>query len=135
MPANGADVILNAQWGQLKGAEIREAVTSTYYTTARWRRKIFYLPSGQAGKSFIIEEVTKVIHKFNSDSSLSPVALMMVSIMFPLILQKPSAKSETADLIKYLDRRLNYWKEGRVLELLSEGKAIQNQMSQKKKKP
>ena len=135
MPANGADVILNAQWRQLKGAEIREAVTSTYYTTARWRRKIFYLPSGQAGKSFITEEVTKVIHKFNSDSSLSPVALMMVSIMFPLILQKPSAKSETADLIKYLDRRLNYWKEGRVLELLSEGKAIQNQMSQKKKKP
>ena len=108
------DAVLNAQWGELKGAEIRDAVTKAYYTTARWKRNIFYLPSGQAGQTFI-EEVTKVIHKFNSDSALAPVALMMVSIMFPLLLQKPSAKSKTADHIKYLDRRLTYWREGRVL--------------------
>ena len=134
LPTDGAEVTLNAQWGQLKGTEISKAVTRAYYKTARWKRNIFYLPTGQVGQSFI-EEVTKVIQKFNSDSALAPVALMMLTIMFPLLLQKPSAKSKTADHIKYLDRRLTYWREGRLVELISEGTAIQNRMSQKKKKP
>ena len=134
LPTDGADVVRNAQWGQLKGTEISKAVTRAYYKTARWKRNIFYLPTGQVGQSFI-EEVTKVIQKFNSDSALAPVALMMLTIMFPLLLQKPSAKSKTADHIKYLDRRLTYWREGRLVELISEGTAIQNRMSQKKKKP
>ena len=120
--------------GSVEGHGNKQSSYKTYCKTARQKRNIFYLPTGQVGQSFI-EEVTKVIQKFNSDSALAPVALMMLTIMFPLLLQKPSAKSKTADHIKYLDRRLTYWREGRLVELISEGTAIQNRMSQKKKKP
>ena len=50
-PTEVNDAILNAQWGQFKGTEIREAVTKEYYIVAHWKRNIFYIPTGQAGQS------------------------------------------------------------------------------------
>ena len=64
LPVDGADAVRNAQWGHLKGTELSKAVTRAYYTTARWKRNIFYLPTGHVGQSYI-EEVTKVIQNFN----------------------------------------------------------------------
>ena len=127
-----ADTILNARWGTLTGVEIRESVTNAYLVTSRWRRNLFYLPTGNAGESFI-EEVTKVITSFNTQGAFESVALMMVSIMFPLLLQKPAPNSKTADHIRYLEKRLQMWKEGCLADLLSEGVAIQNRLSKKKK--
>ena len=58
----------------------------------------------------------------------------MVSIIFPLLLQKPSPNSKTKDHVRYLVKRLIQWKEGRLDELICEGKAIQNRLVQKKQK-
>ena len=35
--------IVKAQWGLLKGAEIREKMMKAYQTVARWKRNLFYL--------------------------------------------------------------------------------------------
>ena len=126
------DKILRAQWGLLKGAEIREVVVKTYNITTRWKRNIFYLPTGKAGECFI-EELTKVISHFNDGGAFESVSLMMVTIMFPLLLQKPAPNSKTADHMRYLEKRINMWKEGRISELLDERKTIQNRMTRKKK--
>ena len=85
------DMILNAQWGQMKGTEIRDSVMNAYCVVTKWRRNIFYLPTGKAGQKFI-EELTKIINQFTTDSSFASVSLMMVTIIFPLLLQKPSPK-------------------------------------------
>ena len=56
----------------------------------------------------------------------------MVSIIFPLLLQKPSPRSKAADHIRYLEKRLIMWKNGQVNELIGEGRAIQKRLSRKK---
>ena len=63
-PLSENDKILNARWGSLNGVEIRESVNKAYQTVTRWKRNLFYLPTGKAGESFI-EELTKVINYFN----------------------------------------------------------------------
>ena len=126
------DTIANARWGLLKGYEIREKVAKAYQTVTRWKRNLFYLPTGKAGEGFIIE-VTKVINQFNAGGAFESVSLMMVTIMFPLLLQKPAPNSKSADHVRYLEKRLGMWKEGDLISLINEGKAIQNRMTQKKK--
>ena len=126
------DNIVNAQWGLLKGAEIREKVMKAYQTVARWKRNLFYLPTGKAGEGFI-EEVTKVSNQFNAGGAFESVSLMMVTIMFPLLLQKPAPNSKSADHVRYLEKRLGMWKEGDIISLVNEGKSIQNRMTRKKK--
>ena len=126
------DKILNAKWGEMHGTDIRVSVESAYQRVSRWKRNIFYLPTGKAGESFI-EELTKVINQFNNNSPFESVALMMVTIMFPLILQKPSKNSKSKDHIRFLEKRLELWKNGQLSKLVNEGMAIQKRMSNKKK--
>ena len=59
---------------------------------------------------------------------------MMVSIMFPLLLQKPSKNSKSKDHIRFLEKRMDMWKNGKLSKLISEGEAIQKHISQGKKK-
>ena len=49
-----------AKWGDLKGTEISSIVNSTYDTIVTWRRKLFQVPTGMIGKTFIAE-LTKTI--------------------------------------------------------------------------
>ena len=64
------DNIENAQWGALKGTMVRDSVMKAYREVTVWRRNIFYLPTGQAGQSFI-EELTKILNQFTTDSSFT----------------------------------------------------------------
>ena len=50
-PLSENDKILNARWGSLNGVEIRESVNKAYQTVTRWKRNLFYLPTGKAGES------------------------------------------------------------------------------------
>ena len=108
-------------------------MVKVYQIITRWKRNLFYLPTGKAGECFI-EELTKVIVHFNTGGAFESVSLMMVTIMFPLLLQKPSPNSKASDHVRYLEKRMDMWKEGRLQDLLNEGKAIQNRMVNKKKK-
>ena len=113
--------------------EIRDTVVKVYQIITRWKRNLFYLPTGKAGECFI-EELTKVIVYFNTGGAFESVSLMMVTIMFPLLLQKPSPNSKASDHVCYLEKSMDTLKEGRLQDLLNEGKAIQNRLVNKKKK-
>ena len=82
------DNITNAQWGELKGTVIRDSVLKAYREVTVWRSNIFYLPT-----RYFIEELTKIINQFTTDSCFASVSLVMVTIIIPLLLQKPSPKS------------------------------------------
>ena len=122
-----------AKWGEMEGTTIKESVVKAYEEVVKWKRNLFFLPTGKVGENFIAE-LTRVITLFNEGGAFEPVAMMMATIMFPLLLQKPSPSSKTSDHVKYLERRLVMWKEGKLKNLLNEGKAIQSRMTKGKRK-
>ena len=65
---------------------------------------------------------------FVSSSSMEVSALQIVMIMPALLLQKPSKHSKAKDHTEALKRRLQLWEQGKLDELLREGKAIQSHL-------
>ena len=45
-----------------------------------------------------------------------------------LLLQKPSHKSKSKDHLRALERRLELWESGEIMELLKESDKVQNNM-------
>ena len=134
LPTREEEVVLTerAKWGELRGTELLSAVNSAYTEVARWRRNIFKLPTGKAGMDFISELTTLCTH-FNNGTVFEPIALTLMMLIFPLLLQKPDARSKTADHIRYLEKRLVMWKSGNLSDLLNEGRAIQKRLCSNKK--
>ena len=60
-------------------------------------------------------------------SSLESMALQAAMVMPALLLQKPHFKSKAADHNAHLERRLQLWVEGKLEELLHEGRTIQQE--------
>ncbi len=120
--------------GVLRGNEITEAVNHAYQNITKWRRNLFLVPTGKIGREFI-DEVAKTITLFTSGSQMESVALSMVMIMFPLLLQKPSRKSKSKDHSKYLTNRLNMWRDGLLHDLVKEGNVIQKRLENSKRSP
>ena len=85
-------------------------VNGVYDEIAHYRKNIFNVPSGRAGKSFI-EELTLWIKQFNADSDLNSVALKAFMVLPTLILQKPSATSKSKEHSAAIERRLALWKQ------------------------
>ena len=123
--------IQKAKWGKLSGLELLVNVNKTYKKVVKWRRNIFSVPSGKAGKAFV-EEMARTIGLFTRGSNWEAIALTMTMILPPLLLQKPSKKSKSKDHVQYLEKRLGWWKDGDLDLLLKEGEAIQKRLKNSK---
>ena len=122
------------KWGEIEGEEqIRLRITQTYDEIISWHKNIFKLPRGKAGTDFI-KELTKLIKMFVDDTKWSRIALALVHIFIPLVMQKPSSKSKAKDNAKYLENRLKLWTEGKINSLLAEGREIQKRLTAALKK-
>ena len=130
-PDTTSSSIDEAVWGGLKGAEISNAVNEAYRKAVTWKKNLFKVPTGKAGQEFI-EEVTKVLGFFISGSHFESVAITMVMIMFPLLLQKPSQKSKSKDHSKRLAERLILWKSGELFTLIRQCSKIQDRLKDPK---
>ena len=122
-----------AIWGDLKGKDLANSVTAAYLEVVRWRRNLFNLPTGKAGENFI-DEVAKLYRHFNDGTAFESIALTLSAIIFPLLLQKPAPTSKTRDHVRYLEKRIVMWKDGKLDDLLNEGRAIQGRFSKKKRR-
>ena len=89
-----------------------------------WKRNIFLLPSGAAGKSFS-QEITRLLQAFANGSQMESIALKTSFVMQILLLQKPSKKNKSKDHISHLKRRLELWKQGDIPLLIQGGRCIQ----------
>ena len=99
-----------------------------------WRKTLFRLPSGAAGKSFV-KEKTKLIEIFNENKQpVSEIALKMVMIMPAVLMLKPSRQSTAKQHTEYLKKRLDLWMAGKFDELMREGRAIQQKLKQQIRK-
>ena len=70
----------------------------------------------------------------NNDTKWSRLALTLSFIFVPLMLQKPSPKSKAKENLKYLQKRLKFWKQGDIKSLLAENREIQSKLKTTQKK-
>ena len=89
-----------------------------------WKRDLFMMPSGAAGKKHI-EEITRLLKLWIQDSPLTSIALKAIHIMRALLLQKRSKYSKSKDHLVSLERRLKLWEEGNISNLVHEEETIQ----------
>ena len=116
--------IKNKTWGNMSHESFCNTINGVYDEIVHFRRNIFNVPSGRAGKAFI-EELTFWIKQFNSNSDLNSVALKAFMVLPTLILQKPSATSKSKEHCAAIERRLKLWRQGDLDLLLKEVRCIQ----------
>ena len=115
-------------WGGHTFDELKQIVNSVYEEIVHWRKNLFKLPSGAAGKNYIVEK-TRLIQMWVDDQQPTcQIALKLVMIMPALLLQKPCKKSTAKQHTEYLTRRLNMWTIGNFDEMMKEGRGIQQQL-------
>ena len=121
--------------GHLSYANFIEEVTAIYNETVHFRKNIFNIPTGKAGKAYVTE-LTYWLNQFNtSDSKLNSISLKTFMVLPSLILQKPSSRSKTKEHSECILRRLEMWRNGDLNMLMREVNTIQRKLvtSQKKR--
>ena len=106
----------NMHWGDVLITNFEKDLKACYEIMT-WTKNLFFLPSGRVGKEFI-QEMKRLVDLFVNKTPLCPIALNALMVMVPLLLQKPSKSSKSADHIKYLTKRLELWKKGDLLSIL-----------------
>ena len=104
-------------------------ISEAYAEVVHWRKNVFSVPFGKVGKIFV-SELARLFRAYAEGSSLESVALKAVSVFSALSLQKPHSRSKPREHIACLSRRLDLWMDGKVTELLFEGRSIQQRLLQ-----
>ena len=103
----------NIKWGEMEGEEIiKQCISAVYADITTWHKNVFMVPRGKAGTEFIVE-LTRLLALFNNDTKWSRVAMSLMHVFIPLMLQRPSKKSKAKDNAKYLASRLQLWRRSR----------------------
>ena len=103
-------------------------MTDIYDEVVHWKRNIFLIPSGAAGKDFV-SELARLLQAYADESSLERIALKACMVMQVILLQKPSPRSKAKDHAACLQRRLEMWRNGDIKELYKECKCLQARMT------
>ena len=102
-------------------------VHQVYEEMVTWKKNLFLLPTGNAGKCFV-KLISEWVGNFNSSNTFQGIAMKVVAILPNLLLQKPSAKSKAKEHTKILEQRLEMWNNGNILGLLRDSRAIQKKL-------
>ena len=74
---------------------------------------------GNAEKNFL-SEAARIINLYNNDTPLKSIALKRFSVFLPMMLQKSSHNSKAKNHCKYLQKRLQLWKNGDLRLILND---------------
>ena len=110
------------------------AINEAYESIVHWKRNIFTLPKGKAGKLFV-REITDLINAWCDRSEWREISLKSIMIMPSLLLQKSTPKSKSHINKQHLERRLTLWQNGQIDDLLRECNTIQQRLKLTKKVP
>ena len=78
-------------WGVHDSATVMTTISSVYNEAVQWRRNIFPVPYGNAGKSFV-SELSRLFRAYADGSALECIALKAITIASMLLLQKSHQK-------------------------------------------
>ena len=90
-------------WGNHSQDELNQIADAVYDETVFWRKNLFKVPSGAAGKNFI-REMTRLIEVWSGLDGLANASLKMLMILPGIMLQKPSRKSTSRQHSEYLTK-------------------------------
>ncbi len=121
------------KWGSLDGPDIAQVISASYAEAVCWRRNVFAVPSGKAGKEFVLE-LARLFRAYAEGSALESIALKAAMVMPQLLLQKPSLGSKARDHAACLERRLRAWKEADIDGLVREARTIQGHLAASKRR-
>ena len=79
-------------------------------------------------QQMFIRDLTSWLEHFNRDSKYKYIALKVCMILPSLLLQKPNCNRKVKDHTKKLEERLSTWKGGRIMDLVKEGRIIQERI-------
>ena len=127
-----SEITANKLWRNISHQRFCEEINNIYNEVVHFRRNIFNLPSGGAGKHFI-EELTFWLKQFNSNSDLNSVALKAFKVLPSVVLQKPSATSKSKEHSVATERRLALWRQGDLNMLMKEIRFIQDRFVNSKR--
>ena len=105
-------------WGGIDADSLMHSITAAYAEVVNWRRNIFAIPLGNAGKGFV-NELACLFKAYAERTALEAIALTATMVIPSLLLQKPHRSSKTRDHIAYLGR-LQLWKAGNINSLILE---------------
>ena len=121
-------------WGDYEGEEqINLVIKSMFSEILNWKKNVFAIPCRKAGED-LIKELTRLIYLFVRSTEWERLALSLVHVFLPVMLQKPNAKSKPRDHTRYLKSRLQRWMNGELESLLKEAREIQKRMIKSVKK-
>ena len=115
-------------WGDASAEEWIYQVTNAFDHTARFRKNIFVLPSGAAGKAFVRSKQV-LFDSMSKGNPLEGIAMKAQAIMEPLLLQIFNRKAKKKEQVKVFTKRMELWKRGAIDELLTEAIAIQARLA------
>ena len=108
--------------------DVAMIIDATYEEIVFWRRNLFLLPTGAAGKKYVVE-LTKWIEYWNNESEFyRDITMKVVMVMSPLLLQKPSYRSTSKEHSQCLARRMMLWKVGDFDSIMCEARTIQEML-------
>lgn len=110
-------------WGTTDAITLTRQLSGAYREVVQWKRNIFKIPQGNAGKAFV-SELAHLYNAYGVASALEHVALQATIVMPHLLLQKPHKGSKNKHHLECLKRRFDLWKEGKI----EEGRAIQSRL-------
>ena len=109
-------------------------ISEAFEETTHWRPNLFSIPSAASGTQFVAEQA-RLFRAYAEGTVLECVALKATTVLSILALQKPHKKSKAKDHFACLKRRMVAWKEGRLQDLLVEGRTIQNRLPKRGASP
>ena len=122
-------------WGNLMSEEeIKRKIALIHSETTSWCKNIFVPTRGKPGKDMALE-LARLLDLFNNDTAWRNVALSMVNIFIPLMLQRPTRKSKPKTNSKYLEKRLELWLKGDLDAIMKEAREIQKRIQFKNGDP
>jgi hypothetical protein len=120
------------KWGDYSEGFFTENIHKVYEEIVFWRKNLFQLPKGEIGKAFVIE-MTRLFNSITPGNPLEPIAMKAIAVMPQLLLQRPHPRSKDKENRQHLIRRMEKWRLGDVLSLLSESRTLQSRLLQQKR--
>ena len=128
-------------WGEYEASTFAQTLEEAYDEVVHWRRNLFQIPFGNAGKSFVLE-LSRLFRAYAEGSALESTAMKACTVMLQLLMQKlfQSSKDKTMlpnyfDVLRY-ERKLtclHYYQRDKSSNFASLNNSIDPVRSSKKR--
>jgi hypothetical protein len=113
-------------------SSLKSKISDAFEVVVHWRKNLFDMPKGAIGKS-VVKEMSNLIDRWTNNSSERGFCLKSLMVLPNLLLQRSlnskNAKHQNKNNRENLIRRFQLWKDGKIDDLMLEGRAIQNRLS------